>query len=150
MSRHRRLFGPQVEFEHSVTSLLITRSDLGAPLPGADPVMARHVKRYLDPMLTRSHGTVNERVRQLVYEQLSTGRCVAEQAANSLGMDRRTLHRHLSRCGETFSSIVDEVRSDLALRYLEAAILERSRPFVGIFCPKRLFSLVSGQVWLHP
>jgi AraC-like DNA-binding protein len=34
-------------------------------------------------------------------------------------MDRRTLHRHLGRFGETFSSIVDEVRSDLALRYLE-------------------------------
>jgi AraC-like DNA-binding protein len=120
LSRHRRLFGPQVEFEHSVTGLLFARRDLDTCLPGADPVMARHVKRYLDPMLTRSHGTVSERVRRLVYEQLSTGRCVADQAANSLGMDRRTLHRRLARHGETFSSILDEVRSDLALRYLEA------------------------------
>jgi AraC-like DNA-binding protein len=118
-SRHRRVFGSQVEFGHSVTGLLFARRDLDAPLPGADPVMARHVKRYLDPMLARSHGTVSERVRQLVYEQLSTGRCAAEQAAGSLGMDRRTLHRHLGRFGETFSSIVEEVRSDLALRYLE-------------------------------
>jgi len=118
-SRHRRLFGLQVEFGHSVTGLLFSRRDLDVPLPGADPVMARHVKRYLDPMLARSHSTVNERVRQLVYEQLSTGRYAAEQAASSLGMDRRTLHRRLARYGETFSSIVDEVRSDLALRYLE-------------------------------
>jgi len=119
ISRHHRVFGPQVEFGHSVTGLLFPRCDLDAPLPGADPVMARHVKRYLDPMLARSHSTVNERVRQLVYEQLSTGRCAAEQAASSIGMDRRTLHRHLGRSGETFSSIVEEVRSDLALRYLE-------------------------------
>ena len=119
ISRHCRLFGPQVEFRHSVTGLLFTRRDLAAPLPGADPVMARHVKRYLDPMLARFYGTVSERVRHLAYEQLSTGRCAAEQAASSLGMDRRTLHRHLGRSGETFSSIVDEVRSDLALRYLE-------------------------------
>jgi AraC-like DNA-binding protein len=119
ISTHRRVFGPRVEFGHSAIGLLFTRRDLDAPLPGADPVMARHVKRYLDPMLARSHGTVSERVRQLVYEQLSTGRCAAEQAANSLGMDRRTLHRHLDRYGETFSSIVDEVRSDLALHYLE-------------------------------
>jgi AraC-like DNA-binding protein len=119
ISRHRRVFGPQVEFGHSVTGLLFTRRDLDTPLPGADPVMARHVKRYLDPMLARSYGTVSERVRHLVYEHLSTGRCAAEQAASSLGMDRRTLHRHLGRFGETFSSIVDEVRSDLARRYLE-------------------------------
>jgi AraC-like DNA-binding protein len=119
ISRHRWVFGPRVEFGHSLSGLLFARRDLDAPLPGADPVMARHVKRYLDPMLARSHSTVNERVRQLVYEQLPTGRCAAEQAASSIGMDRRTLHRHLGRFGETFSSIVDEVRSDLALRYLE-------------------------------
>jgi len=119
MSRHRRVFGPQVEFGHSVTSLLFAHRDLDAPLPRADPVMARHVKRYLDPMLARAHGTVSERVRQLVYEQLSTGRCAAEQAASSLAMVRRTIHRRLARYGETFSSIVDEVRSDLALHYLE-------------------------------
>jgi AraC-like DNA-binding protein len=119
ISWHSRIFGPQVEFGHSVTALLFARRDLDKPLPGADPVMARHVRRYLDPMLARSHGTVSERVRQLVYEQLSTGRGGAEQTASSIGMDRRTLHRHLLHFGETFSSIVDEVRSDLALRYLE-------------------------------
>ena len=99
--------------------MLFARRDLDAPLPGADPVMARHVMRYLDPMLARSHGTVSQRVRQLVYEHLSTGRCTTEEVARSIGMDRRTLHRHLGRFGETFSSIVDEVRADLALRYLE-------------------------------
>jgi AraC-like DNA-binding protein len=119
ISKHSRVFGPQVEFGHSVTGLRFARRDLDKPLPAADPVMARHIKRYLDPMLARSHGTLSERVRQLVYEQLSTGRCAAEPAASSLGMDRRTLHRHLGRFGETFSSIVDEVRSELVLRYLE-------------------------------
>jgi AraC-like DNA-binding protein len=119
ISRHYRVFGPQVEFGHSATGLLFARRDLDTPLPGADPVMARHVKRYLDPMLACSNGSVSDRVRQLVYEQLSIGRCAVEQAANSIGMDRRTLHRHLGRFGETFSSIVEEVRSDLAPRYLE-------------------------------
>jgi AraC-like DNA-binding protein len=119
ISRHRRVFGSQVEFGHSTTGLIFARRDLDTPLPGADPVMARHVKHYLDPMLWRARGTVSERVRDFVYEQLSTGRCAAEQAANNLAMDRRTLHRHLFRSGETFSSIVEEVRSDLATRYLE-------------------------------
>jgi Arabinose-binding domain of AraC transcription regulator, N-term len=49
VSRHRRIFGSQVEFGHSVTGLLFARRDLDTHLPGADPVIARHVKRYLDP-----------------------------------------------------------------------------------------------------
>lgn len=123
-SIHHDIFGPRVEFGHSFAGLLIPGSSLDKPLPRADPVMARHVKRYLDPILERSDETVRERLRQLLYRQLSTGRCSAEEAAHDLGMDRRTLHRHLGRFGETFSSIVDEVRSDLAVCYLE----ERRRP----------------------
>jgi len=34
------------------------------------------------------------------------------------GMDRRSVHRHLVRDKETFSSIVDAVRAELATRYL--------------------------------
>ena len=124
ISIYRKIFGPRVEFGHSAIGLLFSRSSLDAPLPGADPVMARHVRRYLDPMLERTDETVGERLRQLLHQQLSTGRCSAEHAAQGLGMDRRTLHRHLCPLGETFSSIIDEVRSDLAVRYLE----ERRRP----------------------
>jgi hypothetical protein len=113
ISRHRRMLGPQVEFGRSITGLLFVPDDLDAPLPGADPVMARHVRRYLDPMLPRAHETVSEKVRQLVSEQLSTGRCSAEQMARTLGMDRRTLQRHLGRQNETFTSIVDAVRSPI-------------------------------------
>ncbi len=33
-------------------------------------------------------------------------------------MDRRTLHRRLERQGETFSSILDSTRADMAERFL--------------------------------
>jgi len=36
-----------------------------------------------------------------------------------LGVDRRTVHRHLAQRGETFSSLVDDVRGELAQGYLE-------------------------------
>ena len=69
--------------------------------------MARHVKQYLEPLLAHANAAVTDKVRQLVYELLPSGRCSVERMASSLGMDRRTLHRHLARDGETFSSIVD-------------------------------------------
>jgi AraC-like DNA-binding protein len=118
MTTHLRVFGPRVEFGRDFNGILCEASDLDAPLPAADPVMARHIKQYLEPLLAHANATVSDKARQLVYELLPSGRCSAEGAASSLGMDRRTLHRHLARDGETFSSIVDAARADLAQRYV--------------------------------
>jgi AraC-like DNA-binding protein len=54
----------------------------------------------------------------MIESLLPTERCSAAYVARSLGMDRRTLHRHLARSDETFSSLVDSVRIDLAQRYV--------------------------------
>ena len=62
--------------------------------------------------------TTSDRVRDLVEVLLPTGRCGVDQVARTLGMDRRTLHRHLAARGETFTSTVDAVRAGLAERYL--------------------------------
>jgi AraC-like DNA-binding protein len=119
MTTHLRVFGNRVEFGRDFNGILCETSDLDAPLPAADPVMARHIKQYLEPLLAHANATVSDKVRQLVYELLPSGRCSVERMASSLGMDRRTLHRHLARDGETFSSIVDAARADLAQRYVK-------------------------------
>jgi len=57
-------------------------------------------------------------VRSLVRDMLPLGGCRVEEVAHYLGVDRRTVHRHLARNGETFSSLMDEVRGELAESYL--------------------------------
>ena len=49
---------------------------------------------------------------------LGEGTCTIDRAAQHLGVDRRTIHRRLAKEGQTFSSIVDAVRRELAQRYL--------------------------------
>jgi AraC-like DNA-binding protein len=119
MTSHLRVFGPWVEFGQDCNGILLEASDLDAPLPGSDPAMARHVKQYLEPMLAQSGVTLSEQVRRLVYDLLATHRASADQVAARLGMNRRTLYRQLARDGETFSSIFNAVRTDLARRYVE-------------------------------
>jgi AraC-like DNA-binding protein len=119
MTTHLRVFGPRVEFGRDFNAIICTARDLDVPLPAADPVMARHVKQYLDPLLAHVNATASDKVRQLVYELLPSGRCSVKRIASNIGMDRRTLHRHLTRDGETFSSIVDAARADLARRYVK-------------------------------
>ena len=61
-----------------------------------------------------------DEVRSLVRDVLPLGGCSVEEVAHYLGVDRRTVHRHLAQSGETFSSLVDDVRGELAESYLES------------------------------
>jgi AraC-like DNA-binding protein len=63
--------------------------------------------------------TLSAQVRRLVYELLTTHHASTDWVAARVGMSRRTLHRQLAQDGETFSSIFNAVRTDLARRYVE-------------------------------
>lgn len=119
MATHLKAFGPWVEFGRDWSGILLAARDLDTPLPAADPVMAQHVRHCLEPMLAKVNVTLSERSRQLVYDLLPTGTCFVELLAQRLGLSQRTLHRYLAGDGQSFSSIVDGVRADLARRYVE-------------------------------
>jgi AraC-like DNA-binding protein len=114
LSGHVAAFGRIVDFDAEFNGIACAAEDLAGPLPSADPVMARYARQYLDAMISRPDMTLADKVRWLVREMLPLGRCSVEKVAQHLGVDRRTVHRHLARSGETFSSLVDDVRGDLA------------------------------------
>ena len=112
------MFGPWVEFGQGGNGILLEARDLDAPLLGSDPAMARHVKQYLEPVLSQADATLSEQGRWVVYDFVSH-HASSDQVASRLGMSRRTLHRQLARDGESFSSNLSAVRNDLARRYVE-------------------------------
>jgi AraC-like DNA-binding protein len=81
--------------------------------------MARYAQQYLDSITARPNVTLNEKVRELVEVLLPSGRCSIEEVAERLGVDRRTVHRRLARSGQTFSAIVETVRTEMVTRYIE-------------------------------
>jgi AraC-like DNA-binding protein len=115
---HRRFFGCRVEFEHDFTGIVFRAADLDAPLAMSDAMLARYAHRYLDSMMQHRAAAATDKVRELVRLWLASGDCSAERVARGLGVDRRTVHRYLSRNNETFSSVLAEVRSELATRLL--------------------------------
>jgi AraC-like DNA-binding protein len=118
---HHKVFGPRVEFACEFNGIACRAEDLDAPVPHADPVMARYARQHLDAMLERPNVSTSDRVRQLIWILLPAGRCSIEQVAQHLGVDRRTIHRHLAGSGETFSAAVNAVRTELAKRYVESS-----------------------------
>jgi AraC-like DNA-binding protein len=121
---YRRIFGVRVEFGADFDGIVCTAGDIDAAMPASDPAMARYVQQYLESIAGHPYVSTAEKVRELVAATLPSGHCSVDRVAEQLGVDRRTVHRRLARDGETFSTILDTVRTELAARYIE----NRERP----------------------
>jgi AraC-like DNA-binding protein len=118
LATHRRLFGVPVRFRQDFDGIVLSAADLDVPSPAYDSALARHAREFLDAKLAQSDATMPDKVRKLVFALLPTGECGVERVAQQLGVDRKTVHRHLASYGQNYSSIVDEVRVDLVSRYV--------------------------------
>jgi AraC-like DNA-binding protein len=101
--------------------------------------MAKQVKQYLDTLASRRTSNLSGTVRECIYVMLPSGLCSIDNVANRLGLNRRTLHRHLAREGQTFSSIIDAVRTELATRYISNRDLTSISDLLG-FSARSAFS----------
>ena len=88
------------------------------PIPTADPVLMREVKRLLDMQLANLPDELAQQVREIIRMLLPSGLCSLNQVAQHLGMHRRTLNRHLAAEGESFTTIFNAARVELAQEYL--------------------------------
>ncbi|MCY1417792.1 HTH-type transcriptional regulator VirS [compost metagenome] len=87
--------------------------------PHADPAMARYAQRYLDSLQGDQGPSLLFDVRKAVYLLLPMGRATIEQIAQTQGMNVRTLQRRLKEDNCTFNDVINDVRRDLVVRYLE-------------------------------
>ena len=115
---HTRVFGRDVQFGQDFNGIVCARRDLMVANPHADPTMARYARKLLEDSQPVAAEDLAAKVRQLVVMQLRSGRCTVERVAQLLRIDRRTIHRRLSQEDQSFTQIVDEVRRELATRYL--------------------------------
>jgi len=97
--------------------------------------MARQVEKYLDTLFAGRHVATADQVRQLAVVLLPTGSCTLERIAAYLG-------RRLEGCG--FSSIIDDLRNEMAFRYINRGRPSAKRRFRGprLRGAQRLLALV--------
>jgi AraC-like DNA-binding protein len=115
---HRRMFGDRIEFDHDFTGIVCLSADLDRPNPMANPAFRRYAQQYLHLIDRPKSATMRDQVRQLILAMLPAGRCSLKTIAHNLGIDRQTVHRHLVASGTTYTALLDEVRSELASRYV--------------------------------
>jgi AraC-like DNA-binding protein len=124
LATHRRVFGPRLQFDAPAAGLVLgydamVRRRRFAP---ADSLLARDARAYLDGKLAKNAMPFADRVRETIAWMLPAGTCSADGVASYMGLDRRTLHRRLTRCGTTYASLLDEVRRESAAALLGGSI----------------------------
>ncbi len=145
VSVHLRLFGRCVEFNCDFNGIVCAKVDLDARNPTADPAMARYAQQLLDASAKPQGATMLEDVRRTILLLLPSGRCSIEQVAEHLGVVCRTAQRRLAEQGRSFSSVVNDVRVELATRH----IIESDRPLTEVSALLG-FSAPSGlSRWYH-
>ena len=116
---HKRIFRCPVHFDSEFNGVVCAAADLDLPNPNADPEMARYARRFVESLPGTNEPSIVLEVRKAIYLLLPMERATIEQIAQSLGMNVRTLQRRLGDAGESFSDLINGVRRDLVVRYIE-------------------------------
>ena len=125
-----RFVGTKVEFGADTDEFSLNANARELPLIHADPYLNNLLLKYCEAALTDRKGNESElrtRVENAISSLLPHGRVVVDDIARSLGMSKRTLARRLSDEGLNFTEVLQQLRRDLADRYLDDPKLHISK-----------------------
>jgi len=120
LTQHRAVFGANLEFERETDELAYDLETLKLPLLTADASLQEVVESHARGLLQKfpDQHSLDTRLRAAICEDLRLGQLSLERVASRLQSAPRTLQRQLKQEGTTFADVVDNVRHELAQRYL--------------------------------
>ncbi len=155
-AEYERIFGMPVVFGAERNALLADDWFLSyrPPKPPLPPYVAAVLRERAEAMLRDRDrgGTVRGRVEDLLAPLLHSGGATMEAVAASLGFSRPTLARRLKAEGTTFEGVLDGLRRELALQYLETrkASVNETAYLVGFSDPSALSRAVRRWTGASP
>lgn len=128
---YETFFGAEVEFGAEADLMTLPPFAPALPSIGRDTLLNGLLRRYADEALHRHPAPrpgIRASVERIIPELLPHGGATADEVARRLGTSTRTLSRKLQQEGSPFAAVLDELRADLARRYL----LDRDLPISEI------------------
>jgi len=121
LAEHERIFNSEVRFQQPRSGLVFNNRAIHLPIATADSGLLRVLERYCRDILGRRPAvpTLVYQVRELIAGLLNTGDPTIDTVAAELNMSSRTLERRLNSQGLSYRRILDDLRRQLAERYLE-------------------------------
>ncbi len=115
---HRRLFGPRLEFNSEMDGIVLSRQDMDRSNPLSDARLTGYARGFLDMQPRLQHDAIADDVRRTLHALLPSGRHAIELVGQNLGLSARSLQRQLEQASESYSSLLNDVRGELAMRHL--------------------------------
>ena len=115
---HRRFFGCPLEFGSDFNGFVCTAADLDYPNPAADPELVRYAESLADSLNVTGADSTPLEVRKAIYLLLPLEQATVERVAAHLRLSVRTMQRQLEMAQTSFSGLLEEVRRELAVRYM--------------------------------
>jgi AraC-like DNA-binding protein len=120
-TEHRRIFKCQVQFSAPANQYFVDSSVLNLPIIKADPGLCAVLDRHAESLIAKypRNDSLVEQVRSMIKDELSGGNASLERIADQLSMSGRTLQRKLREHGTSHQELLDQMRRELAMRYLQ-------------------------------
>jgi len=117
---YAQIFACPIEFESDLMEWHFDAGVLGKPCPSASALTATICQDFCEAMIA-SESAATALQRELRSVVLGSGgrRITAKEAAQAVGLSKRTLFRRLSAQGSSFQNLLDQTRAALASEYLE-------------------------------
>jgi AraC-like DNA-binding protein len=125
-----RFIGTKVEFGADRDEFALNIETRALPIIHADNHLNEVLLKYCKAALANKRGDVSQlrtKVENAISSLLPHGRVVVGEVARTLGMSERTLGRKLADEGLSFTDILQQLRRDLAVRYLDDRKLRVSK-----------------------
>lgn len=121
LAPYRAVFGLVPRFGAGISAISFDAARLREPVPDADPGLSRivtaHAERLLAELAPPQPGLAGQ-VRRFIAETVDQGPPSLRQVAHRLHLSERSLQRRLDEEGCRFADLVEQVRRELALRYI--------------------------------
>jgi AraC-like DNA-binding protein len=116
VKEYERFFGAPLEFGALASAFLLRTEDLGRPNVLADKTLTGYLDHLAEQTVAGlgSASTFQERVKRVLWSELTEGVPGLERVARSLGLSHRTLQRQLREEGTTFAALLGELRREMA------------------------------------
>ena len=114
-----RFFRCSLEFDSQFDGMSCASKALLTPNPFANADLAAYARRLLNLLPVVRDDSAADKVRSVILLVIDDGDPTVERVADCLGAPVRTLQRQLAAENHSFGSLLNEIRRELAHRYLE-------------------------------
>lgn len=120
-SQHRSALRCDVRFRQASNRILFRDSCLEQPMPDANPMLSNVTRGSLLELAAQARQALSvvQRVKGELVDLLPDGEASLEEVARRLHRSPRTLQRELAAERHSFKSLLDALREELALHYLD-------------------------------